>query len=71
MSSNGLFTEVVTPAVHAQRPDLDGRWRVMRSSAPSDGAVTDAFLLEDGNLTEIRTSEWCFPPTMATRRQRG
>ena len=47
-----FLTEIVAPAVRAQRPDLDGRWRVMRSSGPSDGVVTYAFMLEGGSLAE-------------------
>lgn len=47
-----FVTEVVTPAVKAQRPDLDGRWRFMRSSEIANGVVTFAFLLEGGSLTE-------------------
>ena len=47
-----FVTEVVAPAVQAQRPDLDGRWRVMRSSETANGVVTFAFLLEGGSLTE-------------------
>jgi len=47
-----FLAEVVTPAVRGQRPDLDGRWRVLRSTAPSDGVVTYAFMLEGGTLAE-------------------
>jgi hypothetical protein len=47
-----FLAEVVTPAVRAQRPDLDGRWRVMRTSGPSDDVVTYAFMLEGGSLAE-------------------
>lgn len=47
-----FLREVVVPAVRAQRPDLDGRWRVMRSSGPSDDVVTYAFMLEGGSLAE-------------------
>jgi hypothetical protein len=47
-----FLAEVVVPAVRAQRPDLDGRWRVMRSSGPSDDVVTYAFMLEGGSLAE-------------------
>lgn len=47
-----FMTEVVTPAVQAQRPDLDGRWRAMRSSESANGVVTFAFLLEGGSLTQ-------------------
>jgi hypothetical protein len=47
-----FLAEVVRPAVRAQRPDLDERWRLMRSSGPSDGVVTYAFLFDGGSLTE-------------------
>lgn len=47
-----FLAEIVAPAVRAQRPDLDGRWRVMRSNEPSGGVVTYAFMLEAGNLAE-------------------
>ena len=47
-----FVTDVVAPAVRAQRPDLDQRWRVMRSAESPTGVVTFAFLLEGGSLTE-------------------
>jgi hypothetical protein len=47
-----FVTDVVAPAVQAQRPDLDGRWRVLRSGNAVNGVVTFAFLLEGGSLTE-------------------
>jgi hypothetical protein len=47
-----FLVDVVEPAVRARRPDLDGRWRVMRASDRLDGAVTYAFMLQDGSLTE-------------------
>jgi hypothetical protein len=47
-----FLTEVVVPAVRAERPDLDGRWRVLRSTEPSDGVVTYGFMLEGGSLAE-------------------
>jgi hypothetical protein len=47
-----FLAEVVVPAARAQRPDLDGRWRVMRTNGPSDEVVTYAFLLEGGSLAE-------------------
>jgi hypothetical protein len=47
-----FLAEVVAPAVRAERPDLEGHWRVLRSTEPSDGVVTYAFLLEGGSLTE-------------------
>jgi hypothetical protein len=47
-----FVAEVVQPAVHAQRPDLEERWRMLRSSESSDGVVTYAFMLEGGSLDE-------------------
>lgn len=47
-----FVTEVVAPAVEAERTDLSPRWRVMRSSEAANGIVTFAFLLEGGSLTE-------------------
>jgi hypothetical protein len=53
--------EVVAPAVKAQRPDLESRWRVMRSAEPANGVVTYAFLLEGGNLSE----DWDLEPLLS------
>jgi hypothetical protein len=39
---------VVAPAMREQRPDLDGRWRVLRATEPDDGTVVFAFLCEGG-----------------------
>ena len=40
---------VVVPAIRQQRPDLDGRWRVLRATDPDDdGAVVFAFVCEGG-----------------------
>jgi hypothetical protein len=47
-----FLAEVVVPAVRAQRPDLDGRWRVMRTSTPAADVVTYFFLFEGGSLAE-------------------
>lgn len=47
-----FLADVVVPAVRAQRPDLDGRWRVMRSREQSDDVVTYVIMLEGGSLTE-------------------
>jgi hypothetical protein len=47
-----FVSEVVATAVRSQRPDLDERWRFMRSSDTANRGVTFAFLLEDGSLTE-------------------
>jgi hypothetical protein len=47
-----FLRDVVRPAVRAQRPELDARWRVLRSIGPSDGAVTYVFILEGGSLED-------------------
>jgi hypothetical protein len=39
---------VVTPAIRSQRPDLDGRWRVLRATDADDGIVVFAFVCEGG-----------------------
>jgi hypothetical protein len=45
-----FLADVVAPAVRAQRPDLDGRWRVLRSNESSGGVTTYVFMLEGGSL---------------------
>jgi hypothetical protein len=47
-----FLAQTVVPAVRAQRPDLDGRWRVLRSQEPTDGVLTYVFLLEGGSVEE-------------------
>ena len=47
-----FLVEVVVPAVRAQRPELDGRWQVMRTSVPASDVVTYVFMLEGGSLAE-------------------
>ena len=39
---------VVVPAIRTQRPDLDGRWRVLRATEADDDAVVFAFVCEGG-----------------------
>src|SRR3954463_11515469 len=39
---------VVVPAIRNQRPDLDGRWRVLRATEADDDAVGFAFVCEGG-----------------------
>jgi hypothetical protein len=39
---------VVLPAVRSQRPDLDGRWRVLRATDADEGTVVFAFVCEGG-----------------------
>lgn len=43
---------VVVPATRGQRPDLDGRWRVLRATGPEDGVVVFAFVCEGGLPTD-------------------
>jgi hypothetical protein len=40
---------VVLPAVRAQHPELEGRWQVLRSAEPEDGAVVFVFLFTGGS----------------------
>jgi hypothetical protein len=47
-----FLAEVVVPAVRAQRPEFDGRWRVMRTRVPAGDVVTYVFMLEGGDLAE-------------------
>jgi hypothetical protein len=50
-----FLTEVVVPAVRAQRPQLEGRWHVLKAdqSAESDGSVAIyAFVFDGGSLEE-------------------
>jgi hypothetical protein len=47
-----FLSEVVGPAVRAQRPALDNRWRVLRSSEARDDIVTYALLFEGGSLAD-------------------
>ena len=47
-----FLTEVVQPAVKGQRPNLAGRWQILRSTQPADGVVTYAFLFDGGSLDE-------------------
>ena len=50
-----FLTEVVVPAVRAQRPELEGRWHVLKADAAeeSDGAVaTYAFVFDGGPLDD-------------------
>ena len=52
-----FLSEVVTPAVHAQRPDLGQRWRVLRSVESSKGVVTFVVLLEGGSTEDWELDE--------------
>jgi len=48
---------VVVPAIREQRPDLDGRWRVLRATEADDGTVVFAFVCEGG-----RPEDWDLRP---------
>jgi hypothetical protein len=39
---------VVVPAIRDQRPDLDGRWHVLRATEADDDTVVFAFVCEGG-----------------------
>ncbi len=39
---------VVAPAIRELRPDLDGRWRVLRATEAEEGTVVFAFVCEGG-----------------------
>jgi hypothetical protein len=47
-----FLSQVVAPAVSAQRPELEDRWQVLRSTRPSDGTVTYVILLRGGSLSD-------------------
>jgi hypothetical protein len=39
---------VVAPAANERRPDLRGRWRVLRATEPDDDVVVFAFVFDGG-----------------------
>ena len=44
-----FLVETVVPAVRAQRPELDGRWRVLKADEPdTDDVVTYVFVFDGG-----------------------
>jgi hypothetical protein len=50
-----FLVDVAAPAVAAQRPDLAGRWRLLRPSQPEsadDTVLTYAFLFDGGDPEE-------------------
>ena len=48
-----FLVETVVPAVRAQRPELDGRWRVLRAAEPdTDEVVTYVFVFDGGTLDD-------------------
>jgi len=47
-----FLSQVVAPAVKAQRPELEDRWQVLRSTQSLDGTFTYVLLLRGGSLSE-------------------
>lgn len=47
-----FVSDVITPAVAAQRPDLVDRWHVLRSEGATGGVVTYAVVLQGGSLDD-------------------
>jgi hypothetical protein len=48
-----FLVETVVPAVRAQRPELDGRWRVLKAAEPdTDDVVTYIFIFDGGTLDD-------------------
>lgn len=47
-----FLADVVAPAIAAQRPELSGRWQVLRADGVVAGAVAYVFLLHGGSLTD-------------------
>lgn len=43
---------VVVPAVREHRPELQGRWEVLRAADQEDGTVIFAFIFHGGNAAE-------------------
>ena len=56
-----FLRSVVVPAMWDQRPDLDGRWRVLRATEPDEGTVTFAFVCEGG-----APDDWDLRPYLET-----
>jgi hypothetical protein len=43
---------VVVPAIDRHRPELTGRWRVLRATEPDDGVIVYTFVAQGGTLDE-------------------
>ena len=56
-----FLRSVVVPAMWDQRPDLDGRWRVLRTGDADEGTVTFAFVCEGGS-----PDDWDLRPYLET-----
>src|SRR3954454_16436073 len=50
-----FLIDAVVPAIRAERPDLDGRWHVLKPAAPEasdDSICTYAFVFDGGSLED-------------------
>ena len=56
-----FLRSVVVPAMWDQRPDLDGRWRVLRAAGGDEGTVVFAFVCEGG-----APDDWDLRPYLET-----
>ena len=56
-----FLRSVVVPAMWDQRPDLDGRWRVLRVTEAEGGTVVFAFVCEGG-----APDDWDLRPYLET-----
>jgi hypothetical protein len=54
-----FFREVVAPASEARRPDLAGRWRLLRPDERDGDAVTFVFLFDGG-----QADDWDLGPVL-------
>ena len=50
---------VVVPAVRAHRPEMEGRWQVLRSAVADDGVVPFVFLFTGGS-----PADWDLQPLL-------
>ena len=55
----GWLRAVVVPAMRNQRPDLEGRWQVLRSTEADDRTVVFAFVCQGGT-----SSDWELDPLL-------
>ena len=66
-----FVSETVVPAIHVQRPDLEGRWRCLRSTTPEPadtGVVTYVFLFDGGDLDQDWDLNKLLPPHYGAER---
>lgn len=50
---------IVVPAVKEHRPDLEGRWEVLRAAGQEDGTVIFVFIFRGGDA-----AEWSLEPLL-------